>query len=60
MIERLIRWMIKKFLKGYHLHRDPAKTFSTPVFTNVELVEKPVYKYVPVEVSKHVKEDGNV
>ncbi len=26
MIEKLVRWLIKTFLKGYHLHRDPTKT----------------------------------
>ncbi len=25
MIEKIIRWQIKVFLPGYHLHKDPEK-----------------------------------
>ncbi len=24
MIEKLVRWLIKNYLQGYHLHRDPG------------------------------------
>ncbi len=31
MKKKIIIWLIKVFIKGYHLHRDPVKKVASPV-----------------------------
>jgi hypothetical protein len=48
-MKKLIRWLIKTFLKGYSLHRNPPKGQKRPRVINFPSVNLPINPFAPGE-----------